>query len=149
MASLLPQTGSRASIAGSTCHGASRVSDPQSRSNRPSLPAFEMEGLTTYWRRMYPRNTAEQVVADTGFPIDTVKNWLKGRNGLRVPHLLVILAVYGPDALAACWGGRAPAWLNASVAAKRSQDLDRMQAQIDAERAALMAIPAPFQETEG
>jgi hypothetical protein len=125
------------------------MSAPKPGSNRPFLPDFNIEGLTTYWRRLYPRKTADKVAADTGLPIETVKNWLKGRNGLRVPQLLVILAVYGPDALAACWGGRPPAWLNASVAAKRSQDLDRLQAQIDAERAALMALPTPIQEAEG
>jgi hypothetical protein len=112
------------------------------------LPAFDLAGLTAYWRHLYPRNTADHVAADTDFPVDTVKNWLKGRNGMRVPQVLVVLAVYGPSALTAMWGGRVPAWLDASVAASRVAELDRMQAAIDAERDALMALPTQPNDME-
>lgn len=144
MADLLPQTGlAHALQASSPSHGASGMSALFARSNEPHhrLPAMDLAGLGAFLRRIHPRKTADCVEADTGISADTVRNWLKERNGPQVPQLLVLLAVYGPRALTALWHGHVPGWLDASVAATRVAELDRMQAALDAERAALLARP--------
>ena len=84
---------------------------------RPSFaPSFNTEGLAVVLRRMHRVDTAHCVERDTGGAItwQTARNWLEQRNGIRGDHLLVLVAVYGPQILTAAWPegwGALPEWL--------------------------------------
>ena len=146
MADLLPQTCPGAAppqsairpdgprVTPTRLHGAKGMTAVNSGRKRPSFtPSFNTAGLAVVLRRRHPIDTAHCVERDTGGAIgwQTVRNWLEQRNGIRGDHLLVLVAVYGPQILIAAWPegwGALPGWLDeAEYVAER----DKLQAQVD------------------
>lgn len=158
MASLLPQTSPhRASCftAPAACtpptpatpkwHGAKGMTAQKRGRSRPSiLPAFNTAGLATVLRRMHPTDTAHAVEADLKGAItwQTVRNWLEERNAIRGDHLMVLVAVYGPQILTAAWPdgwGALPGWLDTAKLAAERAALDAEIERLETRRLALAA----------
>lgn len=115
------------------------MSDPNLGSFRPnpSSAGFDQSGLVTFLRQQHPTKTADHVSALCGVSVDTVRNWLKGRNHISITHSILLVAVYGPDALKAMWSGALPGWLDVAV---QDEALARNEAEfhrLAAERAAI------------
>lgn len=108
--------------------------------NRPSSGAkspLHLGRLAQFLRRIEPLDTAAVVAAETGIAEETIRNWLKGRNGLQAGHLIALTAAYGPDALAAAFGPAAPAWLDSACRAARAAAIEARIAELERERARL------------
>ena len=113
------------------------MSAPINARARASLPQPDAAGLARFLYAKHPRNTAKLVARDTGCGPDTVRNWLGVRNRLSLPHMLALLAAYGPDALKALWPGPVPAWMDDQAIAREEAELARMHEALTAKRAAL------------
>ena len=102
--------------------------------NRPTL---EIDGLCDFLRTRHPTDTAKLVHRETGIEYETIRNWLRGRNGLNLSHLPPLLEAYGPSVLAACLT-YAPAWLDDAVMAEQLREAEersrRLRNRIEARR---------------
>lgn len=96
-------------------------------------------GLARFFRQLHPFDTAGLVAADLGVSRSTARNWLEGRNRLSLPHLLLLMAVYGPDVLKALWPGSAPGWLDSAVQAEMIERREAQLAKLQTDLAALKA----------
>lgn len=87
------------------------------------------ERVVTFLRMRHPVKTADNVAADTGIPVNTIKTWLQRSSAPDAEGYTLLWVAYGPEFLAAL-PDRPPAWL---------QDIRRAQeaAQLKAEIAAL------------
>jgi hypothetical protein len=86
--------------------------------SRATRDGFSMDRATGFLRRLHPAATALNVQADTGIAESTVDNWLRDRSRMRADHLGTLIAVYGPDFLAAAFPAAAP-WLQEGRARER------------------------------
>lgn len=76
-----------------------------------------MDGLISFFRQLYPDDTATRISDDTGIPADTIRKWLS-RSGLPSGTTAAgLIYIYGPRFLLATWPEKtAPAWLHESIA---------------------------------
>lgn len=92
--------------------------------------------LSTFLRRMHPRDTAGHVEAETGIAAATVEKWLCHASLPQARQLARLIGAYGPSALAALFP-QAPRWLDDAVRAERLRHLEAQSALLVAEREAL------------
>lgn len=88
------------------------------------------------WRRRHPVGTAASVAARIGAHVRTVENWLHGVSRPNGMWLGIIIAVYGPDFLAAVMTDP-PDWL---VEAGRQMERARLLEEREALAARLAAL---------
>jgi len=99
-------------------------------------------GLSTFLRRLHPRDTAACVEAETGISAATVEKWLCHASLPQARQLARLIGAYGPSALAALFP-QAPRWLDDAVRAERLRQLE------DQAEAAAAARDALRREIEG
>lgn len=95
-------------------------------------PACTSRALT-FLRARHPLKTAEEVAADTGLPIATVKKWLDRSSAPSFAAVFALIGAYGPAFIAAVME-HPPAWIdNAARAARRealARDISRLQSEL-------------------
>lgn len=91
------------------------------------------DGVCAFLRALYPDKTAANVHADTGIRVKTVEKWLARVSAPGAAHLVVLVAVYGPEFLCAVTRNP-PAWMTAAGRAARRAEV---AAQVDQLHASL------------
>jgi len=87
---------------------------------------IDLDAMASHLRAVHPIKTAENVGADTGFPAETVRQWLRGASRPNCLGVLALVGVYGPELLAAAMPS-APDWLRrALIAERRRAAMDEM-----------------------
>lgn len=92
--------------------------------------------IVAFLSSRHPVKTAENVAADTGVPINTVKTWLGRESDPSGRAYVRLWLAYGPEFLAATIE-HAPAWLDA---AHRAEEAARLKAEIAAREARLAKL---------
>lgn len=95
------------------------------------------ERVTTFLRGRHPVKTADNVAADTGIPVNTIKTWLQRGSAPDADGYTLLWLAYGPDFLAGIVDGRAPQWL---IEARRDYEAAELKAQIAALEARLTGV---------
>lgn len=102
--------------------------------SRPSVHEFESrngqslgERVSAFLRRMHPTKTADNVAAETGIPVNTVKTWLQRGSAPDAEGYTALWIAYGPEFLEALAGGRSPDWL---VQTRRAHEALQLKAEI-------------------
>lgn len=117
--------------------GSSSKTDPRVCLGTPAeLP--DMAGLARFLHQRHRVKTAIAVGALCDFPAGTVENWLTGRARPGLGAALRLVQVYGPDVLAALYGGHAPDWLSSRTRAAKAARARAALADLDAALADLM-----------
>lgn len=88
--------------------------------------------LALYLRRLYPRDVAKNVAADTGLSITTVQKLLERESAPNAAGYVALTLVYGPEFLAAVLPS-APGWLERAVRMERLAQLEAERARIERE----------------
>lgn len=114
--------------------GVSAGNIPQ-RCGAGTAVSFEVAGLITWLKRTYPRSTTHHVEAQTGIPAASVENWLHRRSQPSVQHFSILISVYGPSFLAACFI-QPPVWVHDAVRVQRRKEIDAQISRLESERAA-------------
>lgn len=103
---------------------------------RPSVHEFESrdglslgERVSMFLRRMHPLKTADNVAAETGIPVNTIKTWLQRGSAPDAEGYTALWVAYGPDFLAAAAANRSPEWLSH---VRQTQEAKQLKAQISA-----------------
>lgn len=85
---------------------------------RPSVHEFESrnglslgERVSAFLRRMHPSKTADNVAAETGVPVNTIKTWLQRGSAPDAEGYTALWIAYGPAFLEALADSRSPDWL--------------------------------------
>ncbi|MCA1490117.1 hypothetical protein I6F11_04185 [Ensifer sp. NBAIM29] len=94
---------------------------------------FDVAGLISWLKDRFPRSTIHHVEAETGIPAASVENWLHRRSQPSVQHFSILMQVYGPSLLAACFKSP-PKWLREAAMFQRRRELDAQIAQLEQER---------------
>ncbi len=104
--------------------------------SRPSAHELESrngtslgERVSAFLRRRHPSKTADNVAAETGIPVNTVKTWLQRSSAPDADGYTALWLAYGPEFLAAAAAHRSPEWL---AQARRAQEAKQLKAQISA-----------------
>lgn len=87
------------------------------------------ERVSAFLRQRHPLKTADNVAADTGIPVNTIKTWLQRGSAPDADGYTLLWLAYGPDFLAVLVDGRAPQWL---VDARRDHEAAALKAEISA-----------------
>jgi hypothetical protein len=87
------------------------------------------ERVAAFLRQRHPTKTADNVAADTGIPVNTVKTWLQRCSSPDADGYTLLWLAYGPEFLAVLADGRAPQWL---LAARREHEAALLKAEIEA-----------------
>lgn len=95
--------------------------------------AFDVAGLVTWLKRTFPRATTHHVEAKTGIPAASVENWLHRRSQPSVQHFSILLSVFGPSFLAACYS-RPPQWVDEAAKNQRRREIEAQIARLENER---------------
>jgi hypothetical protein len=108
------------------------------QSCRP-VPADETRGLdgaalSAWLRRRHRFGVSGEVAHRTGIAAGTVENWLGQKARPNLGHFLRLVAVYGPELVAATWAD-APAYVIAAARVERAAALEAEIAALEAERA--------------
>lgn len=102
----------------------SSVHEFESR-NGPSLG----ERVSAFLRRRHPMKTADNVAAETGIPVNTIKTWLQRGSAPDAEGYTALWIAYGPDFLDVIAAGRSPEWL---TQVRRANEARQLKAQIAA-----------------
>ena len=85
---------------------------------RPSVHEFESrngislgERVSAFLRRMHPTQTADNVAAEAGIPVNTIKTWLQRGSAPDAEGYTALWIAYGPEFLEALADSRSPDWL--------------------------------------
>lgn len=97
------------------------------------------ERVTAFLRQRHPAKTADNVAADTGIPVNTIKTWLQRGSAPDADGYTLLWLAYGPDFLAVLVDGRAPKWL---VDARRAHEAAALKAEIAALKSKLAEVSA-------
>lgn len=87
------------------------------------------ERVSAFLRRMHPTKTADNVAAETGVPVNTIKTWLQRGSAPDAEGYTALWIAYGPEFLEALAGGRSPDWL---VQTRRAHEALQLKAEIAA-----------------
>jgi hypothetical protein len=109
----------------------SAVSSPQ-HCGKQTATLFDVDGLIDWLRNRYPRSTTFCVEADTGIPAASVENWLHRRSQPSVQHFSVLLYVYGPPFLSACFRSTA-SWIDEAARNHRRREIEAEIARLENE----------------
>jgi hypothetical protein len=85
--------------------------------------------VSAFLRTRHPVKTADNVAADTGIPVNTIKTWLQRGSAPDAEGYTLLWLAYGPEFLAVLADGRAPQWL---LAARREHEAALLKAEIEA-----------------
>lgn len=103
---------------------------------RPSVHEFESrnglslgERVSAFLRRRHPSKTADNVAAETGIPVNTIKTWLQRGSAPDAEGYTALWIAYGPDFLDVIAAGRSPEWL---TQVRRANEARQLKAQIAA-----------------
>ncbi|AAL49594.1 unknown [Sinorhizobium phage PBC5] len=94
---------------------------------------FDVAGLISWLKDRFPRSTIHHVEAETGIPAASVENWLHRRSQPSVQHFSILMQVYGPSLLAACFKSP-PKWLSEAARSQRRLELEAQIAELEKER---------------
>lgn len=94
---------------------------------------FDVAGLISWLKDRFPRSTIHHVEAETGIPAASVENWLHRRSQPSVQHFSILMQVYGPSLLAACFKSP-PKWLREAALCQRQLELDAQIAELEKQR---------------
>ncbi|WP_448148994.1 hypothetical protein [Labrys miyagiensis] len=83
--------------------------------------------VTSFLRKTYPNKVADNVAADIGLPVDTVKKWFARQNVPNGLAVVKLIGAYGPE-LAVEIMVDPPSWLSE---AKRDHERAQLKAQQD------------------
>jgi hypothetical protein len=97
------------------------------------------ERVAAFLRLRHPVKTADNVSADTGIPVNTVKTWLQRASAPDAEGYTLLWLAYGPDFLAVLADGRAPQWLQQ---ARRDHEAAALKAEIAALKTKLAGVTA-------
>lgn len=87
------------------------------------------ERVSAFLRRRHPVKTADNVAAETGVPVNTIKTWLQRGSAPDAEGYTALWIAYGPDFLETLAGGRSPDWL---VQVRRAHEALQLKAEIAA-----------------
>jgi hypothetical protein len=87
------------------------------------------ERVSAFLRRKHPTKTADNVAAETGLPVNTIKTWLQRGSAPDAEGYTALWISYGPEFLEALAGGRSPDWL---VQTRRAREALQLKAEIAA-----------------
>lgn len=73
--------------------------------------------------------TADNVAAETGIPVNTIKTWLQRGSAPDAEGYTALWIAYGPDFLDVIAAGRSPEWL---TQVRRANEARQLKAQIAA-----------------
>ena len=79
---------------------------------------FHQNAVANHLRAIHPIKTAEHVAAAIGYPVETVRPWLRGAARPNGAAMLALVGVYGLELLAAALPS-APEWVNRALIAER------------------------------
>ena len=103
-------------------------------------PLMAMERVNRFFRRRFHFNTAEHVAAALDVPVETARNWLRGRNALSADHFWTAVQVWGLDFIVAAYPDHMPAFLDAERAeterARLESEMRTLEMRLAAARAA-------------
>lgn len=95
------------------------------------------ERVSAFLRLRHPLKTADNVAADTGIPVNTVKTWLQRGSAPDADGYTLLWLAYGPEFLAVLADGRAPQWL---LQARRQHEAAALKAEIAALKTKLAGV---------
>lgn len=111
-------------------------SQPIGIQTRPFVHEFESrdgrslgERVAEFLRRRHPKKTADNVAAETGIPVKTIRTWLQRGSAPDAEGYTALWIAYGPDFLGAIAAGRSPEWL---TQVRRANEARQLKAQIAA-----------------
>lgn len=87
------------------------------------------ERVSAFLRRMHPAKTADNVAAETGIPVNTIKTWLQRGSAPDAEGYTALWITYGPAFLEALADRRSPDWL---VQIRRAHEALQLKAEIAA-----------------
>lgn len=98
--------------------------------------SIDADGMARFLRSIYPQKTAMHVAADTGLPVESIKNWLNGVSAPGFRATVTLALTYGPEFLTSMVKEK-PRWLDRAAREHRQQELERKLESIKAELASL------------
>lgn len=99
---------------------------------------FDYARFSEWLRSRWPTATAKSAAHDIGANPRTIENWLSGVSTPSAPWILRLIALYGPDFLAAVMTDP-PAWLDEAQIAQERASLQRDMIRLAAKQRELEA----------
>ena len=117
----------------STDHARTSAGKNPQNCGKSAATMFDVAGLVSWLKDRFPRSTIHHVESETGIPAASVENWLHRRSQPSVQHFSILVQVYGPSLLAACYQSP-PKWLSEAARNQRRRELEAQIAKLEKER---------------